>query len=156
MEAIVGTFRALAVEPQKGATATWTQTFDATAHVLEMDIEAIRSIKDATPSSEAIGRHYAEHNGPCEVTIEKSVAAFFGASDVRAITPRKLARMRRRHARELSATRPQSITLGFTLTLDGPDQQAQLERIQHRMARALATVAGTEQVSVQASTPVYL
>lgn len=66
------------------------EKFDATGFVLSMPLNKIRDIEDMDDSSEAIGRHHVEWDGPCAVEIWDSVNQFFGVFDVLDITEEML------------------------------------------------------------------
>lgn len=64
--------------------------FDATATVLQMELDEIRNIYDEDPSSDEIGRQFVEWDGPCTVEIRDSICEFFRVDYLDELTADKL------------------------------------------------------------------
>jgi hypothetical protein len=70
--------------------------FDATGYVLRMGPEAVRALRDCRESSDTVGLAHIPWDGPCRVSIEGSVCAFFGVDGMADITDEAFAFARRR------------------------------------------------------------
>ena len=62
------------------------QQFDATCHVLAMDLDDIHSLKDHRVSTDEIGDAHIQHAGPREVEVTDAICTFFGTKDLHSIT----------------------------------------------------------------------
>jgi len=70
--------------------------FNATGHVLRMEPDALRALRDGEESSAAVGLAHIDWDGPCRVILVDAVCAFFGVADLAEITDEALAFVRRR------------------------------------------------------------
>lgn len=80
---VVGKFLKQVWGGRKGdiAITLATITFDATRAVLSRNLEFIRSLRDGDWTSDEIGYECVGHDGPCEVYLTESMAAFFRLGD---------------------------------------------------------------------------
>lgn len=68
-----------------------TTSFDATDAILLMTYQSLMKMEDNEDSSDEIGHHHVDWDGPCYVDIVDSVCAYFGVDDIKDITPEHFA-----------------------------------------------------------------
>lgn len=92
--AVIGIFHKQAWDDNDYAVNLGSQSFNATRHVLNLSLDAIRALKDNEESTDDIGQRFVEHNGPHYVEIVDSVMEYFGVGSLAEITQEMLDKAR--------------------------------------------------------------
>lgn len=89
---ITGLFTKQAWGGKKNKTAMFVsnEEFDATDHILSMQLEKLVEVKDDDQTSDKIGESHIKWDGPFRVEIEESICSYFGVDDVTQITKEAL------------------------------------------------------------------
>jgi len=85
---IIGTFFKEAWGGASGneAIEIGRESFDATRHVLAMDLDEIHQLKDCRESTDEIGKAHVRHDGPHQVVIIGAICHFFDTDSLSSIT----------------------------------------------------------------------